>query len=899
MQTINLSGVWRYETDEKNIGYDEGFYNRRLKNDGFSLPGSACENGIGKKQEKFTALTAEAVRCLRPKYDYIGALWLERKFELPADFEDKCLTLFLERVSMASELWIDGEKIGRQIIGLTTAHTYDLTGKICAGAHTLTIRIDNSDLLNIDGMASGYSIDTQSIWLGIIGKIELRAEDIFHLSNLQIFPNENSAAVRVTAWSDCASPHERRNVTVSLTAAAPDGTRLKTIEYKKTLYNRKQILHLEYPFEGEIERWDEFNPALYTMTAVLTYDGDDISSEMENVTVRENVKKRITSGYDEKTVKFGMRTIAVRDKEFILNGRPIALRGTLDCAIYPQTGYPPTDLETWLDVMNTVKEYGLNHVRFHAWCPPDAAFEAADITGVYVLAEMPFWLNVDVCALDAGSDPIHKYYYTQEAVNISEAFGNHPSFIMFSNGNELMGDFELLERITTQIKALDNRRLYTMTSNFDHPVSPCEDYLCAFEAKGHRVRMQVFHDVVSEHTRLSYDDAVEASDVPVVSFEVGQYCVYPDVDSVKDYTGNMMPVNFEIIGDKMKERGIYHKLNDYIRASGKLSAILYKEDIEASLRTHKMGGFQLLSLTDYTGQGTATVGLLDVFRKSKGLITPEEFREFCSPVVPLMKSSRIFNSDDSFEADFDLYNYGKEKIESPIYDFKLCDGNEIVYEAKISEPHVSFPLGFVKKPSKLTAVLSVGKHTNRWSVFVYPKREAMPEIPFIHGYTQELEEIIKNGGKAVVAADKDNLAKPIEGLFKPVFWSPAWFQSQRACGLIAKSTHPVFSEFPTDNFSDFQWKHPIDHSVSADVSALPNDFEFLIEPVPNFFDNTPRSPLFEATIGNADILFCGFNLDVDKPAIKALKNSIADYVNSDKFSPKQTLDKDLFRKLFK
>ncbi len=899
MRTIDLSGVWRYETDEKNIGYGERFYNRRLKNDGFALPGSACENGIGKKQEKFTELTAEAVRCLRPKYDYIGALLLEREFELPADLADKCLTLFLERVSIASELWIDGEKIGRRIIGLTAPHTYDLTGKISAGAHTLTIRLDNSDLLNIGGMASGYSIDTQSIWLGIVGKIELRAEDIFHLSNLQVFPRESSAEVRVTAWSDCAAPHERRNVTVSLTASAPDGTKLKTVEYKKTLYNRKQILHLEYPFEGEIERWDEFNPALYTMTAALAYDGDGVFDEMENVTVSESEKPRVTSGYDEKTVKFGMRTIAVRDKEFILNGRPIALRGTLDCAIYPETGYPPTDLETWLDVMKTVKEYGLNHVRFHAWCPPDAAFEAADMTGVYVLAEMPFWLNNDVCALDAGGDPIHKYYYTQEAVNISEAFGNHPSFIMFSNGNELMGDFELLERVTTQIKALDSRRLYTMTSNFDHPVSPCEDYLCAFEAKGRRMRIQVFHDVVSEHTRLSYDDAVEASDVPVVSFEVGQYCVYPDVDSVKDYTGNMAPVNFEIIGEEMKRRGIYHKLRDYIHASGKLAALLYKEDIEASLRTRKMGGFQLLSLTDYTGQGTATVGLLDVFRKSKGLITPEEFREFCSPVVPLMKANRVFRGSDVFEADFDLYDYGEEKIENPVYEFKLYDGNEIVYETKTRETRVSFALGFVKKPSKLTAVLSVGKHTNRWSVFVYPECEVAPEIPVIHGYTDELEEIIENGGRAVVTADKDNLAKPIEGLFKPVFWSPAWFRSQRACGLIVKNTHPIFSGFPTDDFADFQWKHPIDNSVSADVSELPKDFELLIEPVPNFFDNTPRSPLFEAKIGGADILFCGFDLEVHDKSVAALKNSIMNYVNSDKFEPKRNLDKGLFKSLFK
>lgn len=899
MQTINLSGAWRYETDPENIGYAQNFYSRKLKYNGFILPGSTCENAVGKKQERFTELSFEAVRCLRQKYNYIGALWLQRDICVPKDFTDKHLTLFLERVNIASELWIDGKKIHRRIIELTTPHTYDLTGLLTAGNHVITIRIDNSNLLNIDSMASGYSDDTQSIWLGIIGKIELRAEDIFHIANLQIFPHKNSVTAKVTVCSDCQSPHDKRSVLVTLQSSAPDGHKLSRITCEKVLSSKKQILHLEYPMGDDIQYWDEFNPVLYTMTAALTYNGKDASEELEDICISEQTKSAVMFGYDEKSVAFGMRTIEAKGRDLVLNGKPIALRGTLDCAIYPKTGYPPTDLETWLHTMNTVKEYGLNHVRFHAWCPPEAAFTAADMTGVYVLAEMPFWLNTDVCALAAGDDPIHKYYYSQEMVNISQTFGNHPSFIMFSNGNELLGDFELLENMTTQIKALDNRRLYTMTSNFDHALAPCEDYLCAFEADGHRVRIQVFHDIISEHTRLTYDDAVNAVDVPVVSFEVGQYCVYPDADSVSDYNGNLLPVNFEIIGDEMKRHGIYHKLKSYIYASGRLAALLYKEDIEASLRTHHMGGFQLLGISDYTGQGTATVGLLDVFWNSKGLIKPEEFREFCSPVVPLMMADRIFNSGDIFTADFDLYNHGSEPISNIVYDFKLYNEDKIVYRTVTDKTSVSFSLDFIKKPSKLSAVLSVGDFTNRWNIFVYPKQEIENHIPVIPGYTDELNEIIRNGGKAVVAACSENLTNPIDGLFKPVFWSPAWFKSRRACGLICDGSHPLFENFPTGSFADFQWKHPIDNSVSADISSFPKDFKLLIEPVPNFFDNTPRSPLFEAKVGNADILFCGFNLNADKKTIKALKYSIFKYVNSNKFRPEQNLDINLFRKLFK
>lgn len=878
MRTLDLSGQWRYETDLEDIGIKEGFFKRALSHENFTLPGDACQNKVGKKLEPFERLEYETVRALRPAYEYIGPLWLQREFTLPAEWEDKYITLFLERVNIASDLWIDGEKIDRRIIEITTPHTYNLTGRIKGGTHTVTLRVDNSNLLNIDTMASGYSVDTQSIWNGIIGKIELRCEELFHTSNIQVFPAERSIKIKLTANSDCEKPTDRRSVSFEIYAVTPDGVKLKTKTYKALLYNKKQILRFEYPIKKP-QLWSEFNPALYTL----------------------HISMRHEKSVDEKLLSFGMRTISSSGSEFVLNGQKIALRGTLDCGIYPLTGYPPTDIETWLKTFRTVKEYGLNHVRFHAWCPPEAAFRAADMTGVYVLAEMPLWLNTDVCALSVGDDPIHKIYYHSEAVNISESFGNHPSFIMFSNGNELLGDFEMLENLTTQIKALDNRRLYTLTSNFDRPVTPADDYFSAFEAAGHRIRVQVFHDVVSEHTRLSYDDAVKKFDMPLVSFEVGQYCVYPNADSVSDYTGNLVPANLEFIKGEMIRKNVYGMLRKYADASGHFAALMYKEDIEAAERTHKMGGFELLGLCDYTGQGTATIGILDVFWNSKNIISSEQFREFCSCVVPLMKADRIFSSDSKFKADFDLYNYGSEKINRPEYKLSLYRGKDKIYETITRKKSVSFPLDFITEPSMINAVLEAGGRRNSWNIFVYPESKYNREcsVPIADGFDGTLKNAIENGSNAVVMMTRENLSHPIDGLFKPAFWSPAHFPSERACGIICDSSHPVFDGFPTSGFADFQWKHPIDNSVSPDVSSLGEDFEYIVEPVPNFYDNTRRSPLFEARVGKGNILFCGFNLEYPHLAVKALKNSIFNYVNSDKFKPPRELDADIVKKLFK
>lgn len=874
MKTIDLSGLWRYETDESDNGICEGFYSRALKNSSFAVPGSACDNKIGAPCKEFSELTKETARSLVPRFDYVGAMWLQREFETE-DLTGKCVTLFLERVNMASQLWIDGKKIGRQIIALSTPHTYDLSGILSAGKHVMTLRLDNRNLLNIDNMASGYSADTQSIWLGIIGKCELQIEDKCHISSVQVFPAEKSAHVSVTVCSDCAYPKDRRAVKLTLKVVNPDGKTVKKIKHCATIFNRKQVLHIDVPMGRDIRYWDEFNPYLYTMS---------VRSESE-------------IGTDEKSVKFGMRTVYVKNKKFMINRRRFFLRGTTDCAVNPLTGYPSTDIDYWRGYMKTIKAYGFNHLRFHAWCPPDAAFTAADEAGMYILAEMPFWLNHDVCALETGDDIIHREYFTQEALRISRAYGNHPSFIMFSNGNELMGDFELLEDITAQIKALDNRRLYTLTSNFEHAPSPTEDYFCAVAAGGNRVRLQAFHDVVSEHTAIRYDDAVKASDTPLVSFEVGQYCVYPNVDKTGDYTGNLAPLNFDVIKKSMIEKGVYKKLEKYIYASGKFAELMYKEDIEAALRTDGMGGFELLSLTDYTGQGTATVGLLDVFGNSKGITTPKAFTRFNSDIVPLFSARRVFLNTEILKAELSLFDFSENPSRAPQYRVTIHDGENMLFTLETKKSKISIPLSFVKRPSMLTVTLSAQNRENSWTIFVYPETPSCV-FPVIKT-ADEIKEAAKSGKTAVVMMTRDNLKNPIDGMFKPVFWSPAFFSSTRTSGLLIDSECPLFELFPTRDTADFQWKHPIDSCVCADISPLPPDFRAIVEPVPNFFDNVPRSPLFEARVGDARLLFCGFDINAADTCSIALSYAIAEYVKSQKFIPKTELSIDEILRLFK
>lgn len=893
MEYLDLSGSWRYETDEADVGIAQQYYNRTLKEQGFCLPGSACENKIGTPQKKYHVMDKDTVRAPREKFEYIGALWLQREVEIPEKFAGKELTLFLERVNIASTLWVDGEQINRQIVELSVPHCYRLPKNITPGTHTITLRIDNSDLFHLDKMASGYSVDTQGYWNGIIGKIQLRCEETVHIENLQVYPvhTEQGYGIRVKAvtTSEVHSPMDFSNAKLVLEVKDREGKTFGIKEYNIVHLTPKQVSYVDYFMGENVRLWSEYHPCLYTLKAEL------YTAPVHRLEEKEKFRGEETSFTDAKQQEFGIRFAESKKKHFYVNGSETALRGTTNCAIYPLTGYPPMEIEEWRSQFRTIKEYGLNYMRFHAWCPPEAAFLAADELGVYVSVEMPLWLNLDVCSVETGEDAAQKYYYQNEALEISRWYGNHPSFLMFSCGNELVGDFELLDAIITSTKAYDGRRLYTLTSNFDHKVLPCEDYLCAYEAGGYPVRIQNIQDMAAEATNVTYDKAVKEVPVPVVSFEIGQYCVYPDVDSAAEYKGNLLPVNLDVIREDMEKKGVYSQLGDYVKASGDLAAKLYKEDIEAALRTKGFGGFGLLSLCDYTGQCTATVGLLDVFYKNKGIISADKFREFCNEAVPLLLAKRIYSNQETLKAGLAFYDYRERREREPEYHLALYKDNEIFYELTTKEPQAEIPLGGIKEASMLRAELTVSGYKNSWRLYVYPEQKKKSLLPFVRN-GQELKRLVADGGKAVVTAE--SLKNPGDGSFIPVFWSPAFFETKQACGAMIEEKHPVFRKFPTEKYPDYQWKYLMEHAKLADVSALPKQMSLLIEAVPNFFDNVRRSPLFEARVGKADILFCGFQLEEEEIVSRQLRESLASYVASEDFAPQQEIPTELFLKLF-
>ncbi|WP_141501138.1 sugar-binding domain-containing protein [Paenibacillus luteus] len=905
-EILNMKGQWSYALDPQDIGESERWYQSQIagQEDVVTLPGTLTLNGVGDVQEWSEEMNRESVRSLRQRHSYIGAAWYEYETEVSAEWIGKRFEIFLERVMFQSTLWVNGQFAGCQD-SLSIPHTYDATAFIKTGEkNRFTIRIDNRDIQNLGSYPSAYTEETQSIWNGIIGRIELQALEQIWLSNLQIFPDPKQRTVKLLGTYYNTSSMEAR-AEINISARIKHGqTRHEAPTISKNLViaaSSSKTFEWMYEMGDGALLWDEFLPNIYEM-------------RLENRFILGDVQVDSTE-----TQTFGLRSFQNNGRILEVNGRPIFLRGTLECCIFPLTGHPPMELDAWLNLFGTARDYGLNHIRFHSWCPPKAAFEAADQLGIYVQVESPIWM--DTWNLPVGTHPEHYTYLPEEARRILDAYGNHPSFCIYSNGNELNGDFNLLHQMVAELKENDNRRLYTLTTNWDRPLDPEDDLFCSQTVDGVGARGQYFPEQLSDTTQLDFRVAVSKRPVPVVTHEVGQYTVYPDVEEIDSYSGALRPVNLEVIRADLKKRGLLGDIRKFVHGSGMLALQLYRDEIEAALRTPELGGFQLLDLHDFPGQSTATVGILNAFWESKGLIEPQQFREFCAPTVLLLRmSKRIYTTEDTFHAEVTITNYGASELPASNVKWTIADGEGRVLDSGLLQSAIitfgaDIPIGqFISdvlktiiQSDRLTILLEwIGSDIrSEWPIWVYASTAELQvteaNILVTSHLDGETERMLAEGQNVLFLASGAGLEHAAPGKFYPVFWSPVHFATENPCGIVVNYKHPALTGFPTLSYAEHQWKDLLDRSVSLAINdELP--FNPIVQVIPNFYHNRKLTNLTEYRVGKGKLIICGINIEEDlanRPAAAQLRSSLIAYIARDDFAPEVTLDMKGLRKLLK
>ena len=609
-EQISLAGLWRFQLDPMGFGKTPGseLYLSKLT-ETIQLPGSTDEGGKGIQN-----IVAYVDRLSR-KFEYCGQAWYQREVVIPEDWQGKSIILSLERCHWETTLYVDGALVGSEE-HLSTPNRFDLSRQLTPGVHTLTLCIDNRLKYPMDQWNHGTTEYTQTNWNGVVGEMQLIAREPGHIQRIRLFPNLKGETVQ--ARMDFTPSKEREKETLQLTLREKGGKILSQSTHTVSVDTLETTFEVNLPAK-DLQKWDEFTPSLYEVEAV--WQGD---------TIHET---------------FGMREVTQGKHHVQVNGRNVHLRGALDCCVFPLTGYTATDVASWKRIFETVKEYGLNHVRFHSWCPPEAAFEAADEVGIYIQAELPMWIK------DVGKYPARRDFFEREMYAILNEYGNHPSFILMCNGNENEGDFNVLEDLVKKAQAYDNRRLYSASTARTH-VKSDQFYTSHVSEKGW---ITVYEGKPSTDWNLNETSAI---DVPVIAHETGQRCMYPNFEEIKKYTGVLEPRNFYTFQERLAKNGMLAQAEDFFRATGAHTVLQYKEVNEALLRTSTSGGFQLLGLSDFPGQGSAFVGILDAFWESKGLVTPEKYRESCAPIVLLARlPKRTYTNEETFTAQLGIYHF--------------------------------------------------------------------------------------------------------------------------------------------------------------------------------------------------------------------------------------------------
>ncbi|NND08789.1 MAG: beta-galactosidase [Saprospiraceae bacterium] len=920
-QTIDLAGEWEFKIDTADQGITEKWYTSKF-NGRVQLPGSMVENGKGFDVTLNTKWTggvkdlawyddpnyapyhsSENIRFpywLQPLKKYTGAAWYQKKVHIPSGWQQKNLWLHLERVHWESMVWVNGVDIGMQN-SLAAAHKYNITPHVKVGENSITIRVDNR-IKDIDVGINSHSITdhTQSNWNGIIGDISIFPRDKIYLKNIQVFPHiaSNTVDIRSVVQNDTEKAQE---IDIGSTAILN-----KSAEKNKIVYFKFDIpvgetnIAFSYPLQNKVLTWDEFAPNVYQLALTLKYQ----------------------DGYDEQYIDFGFRDIDSHSEGLTINGRPLFLRGTLECAIFPLTGYPPTDTKGWQEVFDAVHTHGLNHLRFHSWCPPEAAFQVADEMGIYLQVEASSWANQST-TLGSGL-PLDQYIY-DESERIIQSYGNHPSFVMMAYGNEPggSGHVQFLQQYLTYWKEKDDRRIYTSGAGW--PMIDENDFHSSYSG----VRIQGWGEglnsiINSQPPSSDYDWSAGLEDlrIPMVSHEIGQWCVYPNFKEVKKYSGVLKAKNFELFEESLHAHHMGHLADSFLMASGKLQALCYKADIEAALRTPKLGGFQLLDLHDFPGQGTALVGVLDPFWKDKGYITSREYRRFCNTTVPLARlKKRIFLEGETLMADISVAHFGPSPINGTIPTWKLLEGESQIAKGTLesqdisighdqSMGKISYTFERINNPRKLTLEVSVDTFSNTWDIWVYPSTSMQDnhEIKLVTDIDSSTLQFLEAGEKVLLSLGRGRVASSMGGNvgvgFSSIFWNTAWTAGQKphTLGILCNPNHPALASFPTEYHSNWQWWDAMSHSDAIQLDSFSSELKPIVRIIDDWVSNRRLALVFEAQVGNGSLLVSGVDLMNDlqnRSEAVQLKKSLVGYMATTAFDPKVVLQIDQLQAIVK
>ena len=915
-----LEGIWDVELADGTTG-------------SMKLPGTLDESRIGHKDcganqwhpdaalgnadgeiDKDAPIATRFTR----RFTYEGAARISRDIDIP-DYGNNRLFVKAERARWLS-LTVDGKECSVFLQGtLSTPYIYELTG-IKPGMHRFTFVSDNS----YPGMpkeaicySSTATDETQTNWNGIVGEILMYTKPQSFISGLRVYPKLKADAVRGGSTQDyvldvCVDAKLADELDYKLVVSSSALREEYSAEISANAGSHKEgkIRICGLQLSDNVKLWDEEDSNLYYITVRL-YSGDNQVC------------------CDECTERFGIRSFGDNGcGRLALNGRTIFLRSEANCAEFPETGHAPMMVSEWREILLRYRSYGINCVRFHSHCAPEAAFTAADDIGMLLQPELSNWNPRDAFETDESYE-----YYKAELVGIIRMLANHPSFVMLTLGNELQTKELGRKRMDSLVKLakdMDGTRLYANGSNAFYGEEGCDADSDFYTSQScHEVKIRGTFSGMRGYINEEYPSAEHDYDLamesirkqykkPVFSFEVGQFEVLPDFDELDDFKGVSHPVNLEIIKERVKRSGLLDEWKDYVEATGELSRLAYREEIEAAMRTKELSGISLLGLQDFPGQGTALVGMMNSHLEPKPypFAQPSEFKKFFKECMPLVKLPRYtYEAGERLTADIDVANFGKKDIEGELVygiyyrksgaDEAVITGGSLGYVSCKAGTHteagaLDVKLDFMDKSVALmlrVEVVADGRALtdSEYPIWVYTRVNPVcpANVYETRCFDDKARELLRAGGRVYLSpdADKESMPVSIKTQFTTDFWSVGTFAEQEGgMGQLIDVNHPIFKEFPTDKHTDWQWW------IMATKRAviLPRKMKAIVTEMDSYAFLRPMAQLIEFRCMGGKVLLSTMELHKSQkyPEARALLAAIYDYMAGDEFEPVEELSED-------
>ena len=784
---------------------------------------------------------------------------------------EKNATLYFGGVMNAASIWLNGRFLGRHE-GYSAPFEVDVPdGLIVDGENTVVLSVSNHRLEGFDGqMVSGITSRAACEWSGgVTDSIELRV----YSSPLR--------DVAVLISEDC----KVATVKVEATVAA----RFEWLVTDGDKVIKSGVAEVDFSFDTEgLELWSPESPNLYTL----------------KVTCSEATLERA----------FGVRRLTVDGVHFRLNGEPYYLRGICEHCYYPETVQPTHDKAFYYNVIKKIKELGFNYIRFHTYVPVEEYMTAADELGMLMHVESP------------NNTTLEEW---KEIVSFCR---RHPSTVIYCCGNELQITDDFLAHLH---KCADE--VHKNTDSLFSPMSALRGFEYCLEESliksgevidkpfRHNPRRFAeageFCDLYNSYTLGHHSYFSTACDIsavdswsdaykkPRLSHEICIDGTYTDLSLKERYKGTRIGKTemFSSLEEHLESKGLLDRADLYFKNSCQWQRRVRKYCFETVRRGENIAGYDFLGPIDTHWHTFGyDVGMMNEFYEMKPGETVKNALRYNSPTVLLTDLGRKsnFESGESLNCKIMTSCYGVKQLEEAILTVRLVLGDKLINEkkvdvsgvrgGKISELcHFEAELPAVEKPEEMKLSVTLDAKNchaeNEWELYLYPQTEE------VEGY-----------GDLVVSnrMSEDELVRHLEEGRDVIIFGAEPFQSNyltykialagRTSGNLATviNNHPILEGLPHEGFCSWQFEGLMEDARAVILESDSVPFDPIIEVVSSHKNVIRQAALFEYAALNGRLIVCSFHFRESDVASRWLKKQIVNYALSDKFAPKQKIDRE-------